>query len=115
MMGVRSEDSEPSLDRETSVHRSSHRVIVIPAFTDEICIDIYPELMSESERKLYEEAEMEETDVDDSDVTPLLNEYVKSTEDKRELVSVIDVDLALEILGSIGDDLKCRWIVLLSI
>ena len=114
-MDVRSENSELFLDRETSLHRSSHRMIVIPALTDEICIDIYPELISESERKLYKEAEMEETDVDDSDMTPLLNEYVKSTEDKRELVSAIDTDLALEILGSIRGDLTYRWIVLLSI
>lgn len=90
-------------------------MIVIPALTDDICVDIYPELISDSERKRYEEAEMEETDVDDYDLTPLLNEYVKSTEDKRELVSVIDADLALEILGTTVVDLTWRWLMLLSV
>ena len=90
-------------------------MIVIPALTDDICVDIYPELISDSERKRYEEAEMEETDVDDYDLTPLLNEYVKSTEDKRELVSVIDADLALEILGTTVADLTWRWLMLLSV
>lgn len=90
-------------------------MIVVPAFTDEICIDINPNAMSASERKIYEEAEMEETDVDDTDVTSLLNEYVKSTEDKRECVSEIDVDLALEILGIISMKVLYRWIVLFPI
>lgn len=90
------------IERETQTHKASHRMITVYALIDDMSVDIHLSPLDESTLQEYEEIEHVETDVGSDDYDILLESYMEITDDIREQASVIDVNLALEILGKHG-------------
>ena len=90
------------IERETQIHKASHRMITVYALIDDMSVDIHMSPLDESALQEYKEIEHVETDVESDDYDILLESYMEITDDIREQASAIDVNLALEILGKHG-------------
>ena len=87
------------IEKETEKHRASHRMILVYSSSDDLSVEAPPSPLVDSAINDYKEIEDADTEVESDDYDVLLTSYMEATDDQREYVRVIDVDLAIEILG----------------
>ena len=87
------------VEKETEKHRASHRMILVYSSADDLLVEVPPSPPIDSTIDDYKGIEDVDTEVGSDDYDVLLASYMEVADDQREYVCVIDVDLALEILG----------------
>ena len=74
-------------------------MILVYSSSDDLSVEAPPSPLVDSAINDYKEIEDADTEVESDDYDVLLTSYMEATDDQREYVRVIDVDLAIEILG----------------